>query len=52
MILLFMIGRVVVGSKHLLEDFVFFVFLILIYEILIFLVRKLRQRKSESYSKA
>ena len=47
MILLLMIGRVIVGSHNLLLDFVSFV----IYEILVFLARKFRQRKSESYSK-
>lgn len=51
MILLLMIGRVIVGSHNLLLDFVSFVVMTMIYEILVFLARKFRQRKSESYSK-
>ena len=51
MILLLMIGRVIVGSYNLLLDFVSFVVMTTIYEILVFLVRKFKQRKVESYSK-
>ena len=51
MILLLMIGRVIVGSHNLLLDFVSFVIMTTIYEILVFLARKFRQKKSESYSK-
>ena len=51
MILLLMIGRVIVGSHNLLLDFVSFVVMTTIYEILVFLVRKFKQRKVESYSK-
>lgn len=51
MILLLMIGRVIVGSHNLLLDFVSFVVMTTIYEILVFLVRKFRQRKVESYLK-
>ena len=51
MILLLMIGRVIVVSHNLLLDFVSFVIMTTIYEILVFLARKFRQKKSESYSK-
>ena len=51
MILLLMIGRVIVGSHNLLLDFVSFVVMTTIYEILVFLVRKFKQRKVENYSK-
>ena len=51
MILLLMIGRVIVGSHNLLLDFVSFVVMTTIYEFLVFLVRKFKQRKVESYSK-